>query len=105
MDLSEVIDFKRILKCYNQDGALPMGVNAIKCDLDVFCLENRPGIASSPFLKLFQREKKTVARRWRQAVASRRSPGTGDLKKKDEGEGRRWVREEDEEEVKKGEIE
>ena len=59
VDLSEVIDFKRILECYNQDGALPLGVNATKCDLDgpVFCLENRPGIANSPFSILFQRKR------------------------------------------------
>ncbi|KAG7012728.1 Alpha-ketoglutarate-dependent dioxygenase alkB [Cucurbita argyrosperma subsp. argyrosperma] len=50
VDLSEVIDFKRIFECYNQDGALPLGVNATKCDLDgpVFCLENRPGFYFIP---------------------------------------------------------
>lgn len=50
VDLSEVIDFKRILECYNQDGALPLGVNATKCDLDgpVFSLENRPGFYFIP---------------------------------------------------------
>lgn len=59
VDLSEVIDFKSILESYKQDGALPLGVNATKCDLDgpVFCLENRPGIADSPFSTLFQRKK------------------------------------------------
>lgn len=50
VDLSEVIDFKSILESYKQDGALPLGVNATKCDLDgpVFCLENRPGFYFIP---------------------------------------------------------
>ncbi|XP_022151981.1 alpha-ketoglutarate-dependent dioxygenase alkB [Momordica charantia] len=50
VDLSEVIDFKRILECYNHDGALPLGMNATQCDLDgpVFCLENRPGFYFIP---------------------------------------------------------
>ncbi|CAK9325650.1 unnamed protein product [Citrullus colocynthis] len=50
VDLSEVIDFKSILERYKQDGALPLGVNATKCNLDgpVFCLENRPGFYFIP---------------------------------------------------------
>lgn len=46
VDLSEVLDFKSILDCYNCNGELPPGVSLLKCHFDrpVFRLESRPGM-------------------------------------------------------------
>lgn len=44
VDLSEVVDFKAILRSFNQSGEVPPGTFALQCDFDrpVFCIENRP---------------------------------------------------------------
>lgn len=46
VDLSEVVDFKAILRSFNQSGEVPPGTFALQCDFDrpVFCIENRPGM-------------------------------------------------------------
>lgn len=49
MDLSEVLDFRTILKCHKLDGELPSGVTLLeeKFSCPVFCLENRSGMLIS----------------------------------------------------------
>ncbi|RVW99268.1 Alpha-ketoglutarate-dependent dioxygenase alkB [Vitis vinifera] len=50
VDLSEVVDFKAILRSFNQSGEVPPGTFALQCDFDrpVFCIENRPGFYFIP---------------------------------------------------------
>ncbi|KAJ7957554.1 Alpha-ketoglutarate-dependent dioxygenase alkB [Quillaja saponaria] len=50
VDLTEVIDFKAILECYNRNGELPRGVIALQGEdsRPVFCLENSPGFYFIP---------------------------------------------------------